>query len=471
MPVTLRIQHIFTLTWNSNIDNLIIMRYFIIGALLLQTMILVSCRKSDYEATTGPVLIRDNGLGTGTATWTKDKAYLVEGFVFVNDGQVLTIEEGTVVRFKTGQGSAASALIVARGGKIFAEGSESEPIIFTSEGDDLAGSVPVDATGLWGGLIILGNARLNLSAGETHVEGIPVYEPRGVFGGYNDDDNSGILKYVSIRHGGTNIGDGNEINGLTLGAVGRETIIDHIEIISNTDDGIEIFGGTVDLKYISVAFCGDDAYDIDLGYRGRMQFILGIQYFARGDKLMEIDGGSDPIGGQPFSEPVLYNGTFIGRGQADPEQTLVFGRNAAGQLCNSIFLHQRHGIEIEYIEGSASSYQHFLNGKLGLLSNIFFDLEANITDSIFRVISLPGTDVSLQQTAIMAYFETGQNTVTDPGISITTGYFDILPKGNVYDGLEVIPDSWFDETSFKGAFYTYSWVEGWTLLNQAGYVP
>jgi hypothetical protein len=447
------------------------MRYFIISVLFFQTVVLISCRKSDYEASTGPVLVRDNGLGTGTATWSKDKTYLVEGFVFVNDGQELTIEAGTVIRFKTGQGSAASALIVARGGKIFAEGSESEPIIFTSEGDDLAGSVPVDATGLWGGLIILGNARLNLSSGETHVEGIPVYEPRGVFGGYNDDDNSGILRYISIRHGGTNIGEGNEINGLTLGAVGRGTVIDHIEIISNTDDGVEIFGGTVDLKYISVAFCGDDAFDIDLGYSGRMQFILGIQYFARGDKLLEIDGGSDPIGGQPFTEPMIYNGTFIGRGQAELEQTSVFGRNAAGQLCNSIFMHQRHGIEIEYIEGSASSFQQFLSGNLSLLSNIFFDLEANIADSILRVTSFTGVDVTQQQTAVMEYFHTAKNSVSDPGISITTGYFDILPKGNVYEELATIPDSWFDETSFKGAFYTYSWVEGWTLLNQAGFVP
>ena len=143
-----------------------IFRFF--PVLMLMTVILLtfSCRKSNYEVDKGSLVINDNGEGTGTVTWTADRSYLLEGFVFVNDGQVLTIEAGTVVRAKTGQGTAASALIVARGGKIIARGTSSDPIIFTVEGDDLEGSVPADAQGLWGGLIILGNAPLNLSNGE-----------------------------------------------------------------------------------------------------------------------------------------------------------------------------------------------------------------------------------------------------------------------------------------------------------------
>jgi hypothetical protein len=444
-------------------------------ALILHIILLIllfnSCRKSDYETPSGPLVIRDNGGGTGTATWTKEEQYLLEGLVFVNDGQELTIEKGAVIRFKTGQGSASSALVVARGGRIIAEGTESEPIIMTAEGDDLQGSVPLDATGLWGGLIILGNAQLNLSSGEAHVEGIPVYEPRGVYGGYNDDDDSGILRYVSIRHGGTNIGDGNEINGLTLAAVGNKTVIDHIEVISNTDDGIEIFGGTVDLKYLSVAFCGDDAIDIDLGYRGRMQFVIGIQSFARGDKLLEIDGGSDPVQGKPYSHPVIFNATLIGRGQADQEQLAAFGRNAGGIIGNSILLHQRHGVEIEFVEGAESSYLQFQNNNLEFLSNIFFDTEANQSDSMLRVTAAPGIDISQQQSNLIRYFSMASNEITDPGIEITNGFFDLFPEGDVYNNLAPLPDNWFDLTSYKGAYYTYSWAEGWTLLNQEGYIP
>jgi hypothetical protein len=437
----------------------------------LMILLFTSCRKSEYETDTLPEVIRDNGGGTGTVTWVKNKQYLLEGFVFVNDGQVLTIEPGAVIRFKTGQGSASSALIVARGGKILASGTEAEPIIFTAEGDDLRGSVPVDATGLWGGVIILGNARLNVSSGEAHVEGIPVYEPRGVYGGYNDDDDSGVMQYISIRHGGTNIGEGNEINGLTLAAVGRKTIIDHIEVISNTDDGIEIFGGTVDLKYISIAFCGDDALDFDLGYLGRIQFVLCIQYFSKGDKLIECDGGIDPIQGIPFTNPVIYNGTFIGRGQADLEKTASFGRNAGGFIANSIFINQRHGIEIEYVEGGESSFSRFKSGELAFRSNIFHNLESNNADSILLVTAAPGVATGVQQAELIEYFAAEGNRVDDPLIAISNGYFDIFPKGNVYEGLAPLPDNWFSLTSFKGAFYTYSWVEGWTLLNQAGFVP
>lgn len=431
----------------------------------------MACRKSDYETDSAPVLVRDNGSGTGSVTWVKNTPYLLEGLVFVNDGQVLTIEPGAVIRFKTGQGSASSALIVARGGKIMASGTESEPIIFTAEGDDLKGSVPVETTGLWGGLILLGNAGLNLSAGEAHVEGIPVYEPRGVYGGYDDDDDSGVLQYVSIRHGGTNIGEGNEINGLTLAAVGRKTVIDHIEVISNTDDGVEIFGGTVDLKYISVAFCGDDALDFDLGYRGRIQFVLCIQHFARGDKLIESDGGSDPVQGKPYTMPWIYNGTFIGRGNADQVSLASFGRNSGGVAANSIFLNQRHGIEMEYIENAESSFQQFLNGNLKLESNIFYGVEGDNPDSLLQVTAPQGVNVALQQQSVMDYFVQALNNVSDPGIQISSNFFNVFPQGDVYSQLASLPDDWFDLTTFKGAFYTYSWVEGWTLLHQVGFVP
>jgi hypothetical protein len=156
--------------------NLII---FLIGTFFL----LNDCRKSDYNIDEESV-IRDLGQGTGTITWIREKHYILEGLVFVNDGQVLTIEAGTVIRARTGQGTASSALIVARGGRIMAEGTPSDPIIFTCEGDDLKGSVPVKARGLWGGIILLGNARLNSVYNENSIEGMPVSEENRIFGEY-----------------------------------------------------------------------------------------------------------------------------------------------------------------------------------------------------------------------------------------------------------------------------------------------
>ena len=200
--------------------NILAQNFACLLMIVLLVIVPAGCRKSDYIVDQ-VVSVSDNGAGTGTTTWRKERDYLLEGLVFVNDGQTLTIEPGTVIRAKTGQGSAASALIVARGGKIMADGTSGEPIIFTCENDDLDGSVPIEARGLWGGVIILGGARLNNLYGENHIEGIPLSEPRATYGGQNDDDYSGIFRYVSIRHAGTNIGEGNEINGLSLGG-GRQ---------------------------------------------------------------------------------------------------------------------------------------------------------------------------------------------------------------------------------------------------------
>ena len=196
------------------------------------------------------ITITDDGSGTGTTTWTNDNIYLLDGFVFVNDGDVLTIEPGTIIKGKSGSGADASALVVARGGQIFANGTSDSPIIFTFENDALDGSTPYNIKGQWGGVIVLGDAQLNSTPGETQIEGIPDTESRGRYGGNDDMDNSGSMSYVSIRHGGTDIGAGNEINGLTLGGVGSNTNFDHIEVISNADDGVEFFGGTASIKYV-----------------------------------------------------------------------------------------------------------------------------------------------------------------------------------------------------------------------------
>ncbi|MEE4255999.1 MAG: hypothetical protein V2I47_03090 [Bacteroidales bacterium] len=437
---------------------------------LIMVLLLSACRKSDYEVANGSVTIRDLGEGTGTVTWTKDKSYILEGFVFVNDGQVLTIESGTVIRAKTGQGSAASALIVARGGKIIARGTSGEPIIFTVEDDDLEGSVPVDAQGLWGGLIILGRAPLNLSNGEAHIEGIPLTEPRGVYGGQFPDDDSGILEYISIRHAGTNIGEGNEINGLTLGAVGRNTTVNHVEVISCSDDGFEFFGGTVNCKYLLASFCGDDAFDFDLGYQGKGQFWLAIQDPGEGDKIVECNGGSDPVTGQPYTLPQLYNATFIGRGPGAGKKMIEFSLNGGGTFANSIMVLQDKGVFTEYVEGSQDSYKQFETGNLNVINNVFFNVGNQMPEGIFKVFAAEGTDVSQQNEMFASYFTDTENKVADPGITRDNDRYVLIPDDNVFDMLAPYPDPWFDEVSYKGAFYTYSWISGWTLLYEAGYI-
>lgn len=240
---------------------------------------------------------------TGEVTWTNDHVYQLGGRIVVTDGAELTIEKGTIIKGEAGTGANATALIVARGGKIYAEGTASEPIIFTSVADEIApediqngnfASPNLDPTvnGLWGGLIVLGKAPISASnesgdVSEVQIEGIPTSDSNGLYGGNNASDNSGVLKYISIRHGGTNIGAGNEINGLTLGGVGNATVIEHIEVVSNQDDGIEWFGGTVNVNHVVSWNVGDDGIDTDQSWAGTLDNFVVIG--ATGH-CFELDG-------------------------------------------------------------------------------------------------------------------------------------------------------------------------------------
>jgi hypothetical protein len=312
-----------------------------------------------------------------SVTWTASNIYLLDGFVFVGSTQTLTIDAGTIIQGKAGSGANASALIVARGGVINAVGTATDPIVFTYEGDN--GGASASDRGRWGGLIILGAAGLNSTPGETQIEGIPTSETRGLYGGSNNIDNSGTLRYVSIRHGGSNIGNDNEINGLTLGGVGSGTILEYIEIVANKDDGIEWFGGTANVKYLIAAYCGDDALDYDEGYRGKNQFIIIHQDPAASaaDRGGEHDGGTSPETGTPFATPQFWNVTSSGNATS---KAITFRDNAGGQYHNSVFLNFGKGIDIEDLEGQdQDSYKQFVEGNLIIANSVFFNIGAGST--------------------------------------------------------------------------------------------
>ncbi len=181
------------------------------------------------------------------------------GRIIVLDGITLTIDPGTIIKGQAGAGANSTVLLVARGGTLIADGTAEEPIIFTSVADEIVSgqidspNLDPDQDGLWGGLIVLGDAPVAVAAGVKQIEGIPTADPSGLYGGDDATDNSGIFRYVSIRHGGTNIGSGNEINGITLGGVGSGTVVENVEVVANQDDGIERFGGYVNVsKLISL---------------------------------------------------------------------------------------------------------------------------------------------------------------------------------------------------------------------------
>lgn len=238
-------------------------------------------------------LISVNGNITENTTWETGKVYVLESRIAVLNGVTLTIEPGVIVKGQAGTGANATALLIARGGKLMAEGTADSPIIFTSVADEIvpgeiaSPNLDNSLNGLWGGLLILGSAPISADAESVQIEGIPPSDQNGLFGGTNATDNSGVIKYVSIRHGGANIGEGNEINGLTLGGVGSGTIIENVEIVANQDDGIEWFGGTVSVKNAIIWNAGDDAVDTDMSWGGTLDNFIVIN---PGDECFELDG-------------------------------------------------------------------------------------------------------------------------------------------------------------------------------------
>ena len=299
--------------------------------------VLASCEKEDPVTTeptpsTGNVIVTSN-ISSST-TWTSDKVYQLGGRITVLDGVTLTIEPGTIIKGEAGTGANATALLVARGGKLIADGDADAPIIFTSVADEITpadiaagnfGSPNLDPTinGLWGGVIVLGKARISASnedsgedLTEVQIEGIPTSDPNGLYGGTEDADDSGIIRYVSIRHGGANIGAGNEINGLTLGGVGSTTIVEHIEVVANQDDGIELFGGTVNVSNCMFWNIGDDAVDTDQSWAGTLDNFVII---TPSGNCFELDGPE----GTYVAGHVIRNGSVIASSEDVTSQDLI----------------------------------------------------------------------------------------------------------------------------------------------------
>lgn len=210
----------------------------------------------EYDTIVNSNMVKSGSI-TSSETWTSNNIYELEGKVVVESGATLTIEAGTIVKGQEGQETNASALIVAKGGKLMAIGTAADPIIFTSILDNIEFGQKVGSNltktdnQKWGGIVILGNAPVGTENGDTegNIEGIPADAGYGKYGGSVAADNSGTLTYVSIRHGGITIGEGNELNGLTLGGVGSGTIISNIEVYATLDDGIDLdqnYSGTIE---------------------------------------------------------------------------------------------------------------------------------------------------------------------------------------------------------------------------------
>ncbi len=301
-----------------------------------------------------------SGVISADETWETGKVYILNGRVTVAGGATLTIQPGVIVKANPGGGASASTLLVSREGRIEAKGTASSPIIFTSTADKIkpgeinSPNLDPESNGFWGGVIILGKSPISASQASVQIEGIPTSDQNGLYGGTEETHSSGTFSYVSIRHGGTNIGAGNEINGLTLGGVGSGTVINNVEIVGNQDDGIEWFGGSVSITNALVWNTGDDGLDTDQDWRGVCSNFIVVN---PGDRAMELDGpeGSDDSGlNHKFQGGTIFMG--------DGSELIDFDDNTNVDI---------DGVYFFGVDGQKTSgYSGYLAAMSGVVSNI-----------------------------------------------------------------------------------------------------
>jgi hypothetical protein len=465
-----------------------------------------------------PLADNDGNLTADVTTLTAGAPgtyWLLDKKIYVPAGKTINIQAGTVIKASVGSGLSSPALIVTRGAKIYALGTAENPIIFTSVEDNLDGAYSVNNRGKWGGVLIMGRAYNNLkdanefgvADGEGTIEGLAIpddrhhygqdrYDPADTLGGqtlppgvnfgdlkpdgdFNDDDNSGVMKYVSIRHGGAVIGDANEINGLTCGSVGRGTILEHIEVIANEDDGIEFFGGTVNIKYATIMFCNDDYIDWDMGYSGKGQFLYGLQlpassdpvYPRQGDNGFEIDGDDDNLyltdplpPGVSLGNPVFYNVTLIGNGA---DEGIEAKERVEGTVINSVIANFNSGVHLNRETARAiDGYENWVADKFILKNNTFANNVMFLKVKGVMATTADSTDFAadgnLINNSVIDY-----TLVMNANTNQVTGTVNPVPAalGDVATDLLPPYDEFFTPVNYRGAFApgVTPWTTGWTL--------
>lgn len=480
---------------------------------------------------------------TSGATLTCNNTYIIDKKIYIPGGQSLNIAPGTILKGATAATpSEATALVIMRGGKIFASGTESCPIVFTAQADPMDGTYAISNTGRWGGLVLLGratnnltfaangpyqagtgNGRLAVADGLGVVEGFATSNIQDRFGvmqnntnpvagevagAFDDNDNSGVLRYVSVRHSGANLAVGNEINGITLASVGRGTVIEHIETVSCGDDNIEVFGGTVNLKYVSVLFGNDDMFDWDLGWTGKAQFIFGMKsdltMSVDSDNGFEADGDDNRSNNLPRSRPVIYNATLVGNNKAagtsdNSGLCAIMAKDLTeGEIYNSVFANFRNGLNLvkslganrtfaaggeawhnwTNIAGPASATNGNGSQSLKVVCNTFVGVTNALTN---------GASSASAGTVITSGADFTQFTVTDkndivagntlPGFDYTftvntatnafTAKNDVTPNPALStSGCPTAPfDGFFEPAPYRGAFSSVNgenWLSNWS---------
>lgn len=274
---------------------------------------------------------------------------------------VLTIEPGARIL-----GNRGSALVITSTARIEASGTAQSPIVFTS-----AQAEGQRAPGDWGGVVLLGRAPINVVGGREFIEGFQASDDpqrSTEYGGIDEAHNCGTLKYVRIEFAGFELAPDNELNGLTLGGCGTATTVDYVQSHMGSDDGVEIFGGTVNVKHLIITGADDDSLDWDLGYTGNMQYLIIQQHPNRGDNAVEADSNGEAPNQLPVSRPTIWNATLVGTTSPQNPVGLFLREGTGGFFHNFIITNFGTGA-VDVID--ADSARLFPN-SLAIRNSIFF---------------------------------------------------------------------------------------------------
>ncbi len=460
-----------------------------IRPLLSSILATVAFAASVQAAAPDTIEIRDDAIAKGaTVNWTNNHIYRMHGKVFVRSGSILNIQAGTLVLADARQDS-ATILVVSRGGKIYAKGTASQPILFTSELDNLGFNGALANTnlnrGMWGGIAILGRAPNNTPGGVSNLAGDITGDTTLLSYGDslapNPHDNSGALSYVSIRY--TGIADRSTIIALQFCSVGDSTQVDHIESYVSNEDGFDLLGGTVNLKYIASTYSAGDAFYYSNGYRGKVQYIFTIQNIIPGGASNGVNTkieSADTLA-KPTSVGQIWNATYISTGDSTGKgylntytgkykYALVYKKDGAGTFANSIVSECPYGgvfVDTSTLKDAVKSKTSDSLGHSLVIAN-------NIWNRIGNGDSLAGVAMGLPYLA--TYLAANHNDVVDPllgGISWSQDKkLDPRPAltGPAYQNVGTVPvDGFFDQTTFRGAFGKDNWLAGWSALSVGGY--
>lgn len=425
-----------------------------------------------------------SGNITANETWTNNNIYILNGWVYVKAGATVTIQPGTIIK---GDFASKGALIVERDAKLVAQGTPEQPIVFTSQK-----SVGQRSYGDWGGVILCGRATVNLPAnaslGTQAGEGVIEGGVGSLFGGGatpNDDDSSGVVSYVRIEYPGVAFQPNSEINGLTMGGVGRKTKIDHVQVSYSGDDAYEWFGGTVNCKYLVAYRAWDDDFDTDNGFSGKLQFLMDVRdpniADQSGSNGFESDNDATGTGNTPLTHPIFSNVTVIGplvnnaTINSNFKRGLHLRRNTTTCVYNSVICGYPQGLLIE----SSTTQSNATNNLLQFRNNVLADMQdtlatttaanPNNTNGAFNMDAWFNTagfsNQIIPSTSSLLFTN---SSVATPDLRLQAG--SPLLTGASFSNPNLM-DPFFTPVSYRGAFdgtnnWTACWTE-WDSQNQA----